>query len=79
MEFTRPETNDATNTVSPFERDVRYKLAEDGVAVSTGSGQTINMGSGGVAFAPKDRSPRADLSSYPSVGPCCWTKPVPCG
>lgn len=31
-------------------RDVRYKMAEDGVVVAAGSGQTINMGSGGVAF-----------------------------
>src|SRR5450759_344884 len=32
------------------QRDVRYKIAEDGVVVAAGSGQTIDMGSGGVAF-----------------------------
>src|SRR5450631_2755578 len=33
-----------------IERDLRYKMAKDGVVVATGSGQTINMGSGGLAF-----------------------------
>ena len=33
-----------------IERDLRYKMAEDGVVVAAGAGQTINMGSGGVAF-----------------------------
>ena len=33
-----------------IERELRYKLAEDGVVVAAGSGQTINIGSGGVAF-----------------------------
>jgi hypothetical protein len=34
-----------------IERDLRYKVAQDGVVVAQGFGQTINMGSGGVAFA----------------------------
>jgi hypothetical protein len=33
-----------------IQRDVRYKLAEDGVVVAAGVGQTIDIGSGGVAF-----------------------------
>jgi hypothetical protein len=33
-----------------IEREIRYKLVEDGVVVAAGSGQTINIGSGGVAF-----------------------------
>ena len=33
-----------------IQRDVRYKIAEDGVVVAAGSGQTIDMSSGGVAF-----------------------------
>jgi hypothetical protein len=33
-----------------IERDVRYKLAEDGVVVAAGVGQTRDIGSGGVAF-----------------------------
>ncbi|MCU1232197.1 MAG: type pilus assembly PilZ [Candidatus Solibacter sp.] len=33
-----------------IERDVRYKLAEDGVVVAAGTGRTLNICSGGVAF-----------------------------
>ena len=33
-----------------IEREIRYKLAEDGVVVAAGSGQTVNIGSGGIAF-----------------------------
>jgi hypothetical protein len=50
MEFTRPRNERRNRYRFAIQRDVRYKLAEDGIAVSTGSGQTINMGSGGVAF-----------------------------
>ena len=38
-----------------IERDVRYKMADHGVVMSAGSGQTINMGSGGVAFIAEQR------------------------
>src|SRR5215471_5179150 len=34
----------------PIERELRYKMAEQGVVIATGSGKTSNMGSGGVAF-----------------------------
>ncbi|MGD0771896.1 MAG: PilZ domain-containing protein [Candidatus Solibacter sp.] len=33
-----------------IERDVRYKIAKRGVPVASGSGHTIDVGSGGVAF-----------------------------
>jgi hypothetical protein len=33
-----------------IERDLRYKVVEDGVVVASGSGQTINIGSGGIAL-----------------------------
>ena len=33
-----------------IERDVLYKIARRGVPVASGSGHTINVGSGGVAF-----------------------------
>jgi hypothetical protein len=33
-----------------IERQLRYKLAEDGMVVAAGSGQTLNICSGGVAF-----------------------------
>ena len=31
-------------------REIRYKLVQEGVAVASGSGNTINISSGGVAF-----------------------------
>jgi hypothetical protein len=39
-----------TKTRFAIEREVRYKLAEKGVVVAAGSGQTINIASGGIAF-----------------------------
>jgi hypothetical protein len=38
-----------------LQREVRYKMAEDGVVVSAGNGQTIDIGSGGVAFSCEGR------------------------
>lgn len=35
----------------PIHRELRYKLLEDGVLVGAGTGQSVNMGSGGVAIA----------------------------
>ena len=34
-----------------IQREVRYKMLEDGAMAASGTGQTINLGSGGVAFA----------------------------
>lgn len=34
----------------PIEREIRYKLAEDGIVVAAGAGKTLNISSGGVAF-----------------------------
>jgi hypothetical protein len=34
----------------PLQRDVRYKMTEDGVQTAAGAGATMNIGSGGVAF-----------------------------
>ena len=50
MEFKRPRNERRNKFRFAIERDLRYKMAEDGVVVASGSGQTINMGSGGVAF-----------------------------
>jgi hypothetical protein len=50
MEFTRRENERRSKFRFAIERDVRYKMAEDGVVKAIGSGQTINLGSGGVAF-----------------------------
>jgi hypothetical protein len=40
-----------------IQRQVRYKLAEDGVVVAAGSGQTLNMCSGGVSFTSEQALP----------------------
>jgi hypothetical protein len=50
MDFTKKENDRRSKFRFAMERDVRYKLAEDGVVVAAGSGQTIDMCSGGVAF-----------------------------
>ena len=34
-----------------IQRELRYKVLEDGSMIASGAGQTVNMGSGGVAFA----------------------------
>src|ERR1022692_3869655 len=34
----------------PIHRELRYKLLDDGVLRGAGTGQSVNMGSGGVAF-----------------------------
>jgi hypothetical protein len=33
-----------------MQREMRYKMAEDGVVISVGTGETVDLGSGGVAF-----------------------------
>ena len=33
-----------------LQRELRYRATEDGVVAASGSGQTLNLGSGGVAF-----------------------------
>jgi len=50
MDFTKKENDRRSKTRFAMERDVRYRVAEDGVVVAAGSGQTINMCSGGIAF-----------------------------
>src|SRR5450759_5366512 len=50
MDFTEKVNDRRSKFRFAMERDVRYKVAEDGMVVAAGSGQTINMCSGGVAF-----------------------------
>jgi hypothetical protein len=38
-----------------IERELRYKVVEDGTMISSGTGQTINVGSGGVAFSAEQQ------------------------
>jgi c-di-GMP-binding flagellar brake protein YcgR len=54
MDFTKKEDDRRSKFRFAIERDVRYKLAEDGVVVAVGSGQTIDMSSGGVAFVTEE-------------------------
>jgi hypothetical protein len=50
MDFTNEENDRRTKTRFAIQRDLRYKIAGEGVVVIAGSGETINIGSGGVAF-----------------------------
>ena len=50
MDFTKKENDRRSKFRFAMERDVRYKLADDGVVVAAGCGQTIDICSGGVAF-----------------------------
>ena len=50
MDFIKKENDRRSKFRFAIEREVRYRLAEDGVVVAAGSGETIDMCSGGVAF-----------------------------
>jgi hypothetical protein len=50
MDFTIKENNRRTKSRFDIERDLRYKMAEEGVVVAVGTGHTVDIGSGGVAF-----------------------------
>jgi hypothetical protein len=51
MELLKKATTDRRNKHRfAMQREIRYKTAEDGVVVAAGNGQTVNIGSGGVAF-----------------------------
>jgi hypothetical protein len=50
MSFRTREHEKRTKSRFAIERDVRYKMADHGVVLAAGSGHTLNMGSGGVAF-----------------------------
>src|SRR6266567_6021307 len=50
MDVTRREDERRSKFRFAIEREIKYKIAEDGELKVSGFGQTINMGSGGVAF-----------------------------
>lgn len=50
MDFKRAKNERRSKFRFAIERDLRYKVVEDGVVVTSGSGQTINIGSGGIAL-----------------------------
>jgi hypothetical protein len=47
---TQKGSNRRRKTRFPIHRELRYKLLQDGRILEAGLGQTLNMGSGGVAF-----------------------------
>jgi hypothetical protein len=51
MEFTQIAPDRRTKKRFKLQREIRYKMVEDGVVVAAGIGQTLDVGSGGVAFA----------------------------
>jgi hypothetical protein len=51
MELIKKETDRRKKQRFPIQREMRYKMTDDGIVVASGNGQTIDMGSGGVAFA----------------------------
>ena len=71
MEQVNTEKEKRKKNRFPIERELRYKMAERGVVIATGSGKTLNMGSGGIAFtAEQQLTPGAfvELSvSWPAV------------
>lgn len=47
----RDQNNRRQKSRFPIHRELRYKLLQDGRTQEAGLGQTVNMGSGGVAFS----------------------------
>src|SRR5215471_10964346 len=58
MELVKRTTERRTKRRFTMQREIRYKMAEDGVVVSSGNGRTVNIGSGGVTFVVDDEVPR---------------------
>jgi hypothetical protein len=50
MELMKKGTERRNKHRFAMQREMRYKTAEDGIVVAAGTGQTLNIGSGGVAF-----------------------------
>ena len=71
MELVRKENDRRRKMRFPIERDLRYKIAENGVVIASGIGKTLNIGSGGVSFqAEQQLTPGAfvELSvSWPAL------------
>jgi len=47
----KDETNRRSKSRFPIHRELRYKLLQNGKTLGAGLGETMNMGSGGVAFS----------------------------
>ena len=55
MEQVNTEKEKRKKNRFPIERELRYKMAERGVVIATGSGKTLNMSSGGIAFTAEQQ------------------------
>ena len=51
MELVKRETDRRVKQRFAINREMRYKMTDDGAVVASGSGETLNIGSGGVAFS----------------------------
>jgi hypothetical protein len=71
MELVKKETERRKKQRFEIQREARYKITEDGLVVANGCGETINIGSGGVAFKAEGRLNRGafvELSiSWPAL------------
>jgi hypothetical protein len=61
MELKRKENDRRSKFRFAIQREVRYKYAVDGVVTASGLGQTMDIGSGGVAFVTEQPLPGAGL------------------
>ncbi|HTP30773.1 MAG TPA: hypothetical protein VMJ75_01285 [Candidatus Acidoferrales bacterium] len=55
MELVKKQAERRRRRRFELRRQLRYKVAEEGVVVASGAGETINIGSGGVAFCAENR------------------------
>src|ERR1019366_6023980 len=60
-----------------IERDLRYKTADHGVPVATGSGQAMKMGSGGFIFAAEQPLTRGRFVELSIGWQSCSGEPAP--
>src|SRR5258708_14664918 len=51
MELIKRDTERRLKHRFAIQREIRYKMTADGAVVASGSGETLNVGSGGVSFA----------------------------
>jgi hypothetical protein len=51
---TRPQFDRRSKSRFSIQREIRYKMLEAGATVASGTGHSIDVGSGGVAFATDD-------------------------
>jgi hypothetical protein len=61
MELKRKENDRRNKFRFAIQRDVRYKFAVDGMVTASGLGQTVDIGSGGVAFVTEQPLPGGGL------------------